>query len=453
MLKESLEPIIDISDVTDTILLGHVLRQLKRLPDKSVQLVITSPPYYGKMWYKTEPVVWLLPENTKYIEQCEEEGHRWEKGKRTLSYGKSKSSTIRSDGEKWEEQREVIEYAHCARCQAWKGELGQEPNYWNFVDHLYQIFMEVYRVLKDDGIFFLNIGDSFCGSGGWGKKTLKKKGDTIEDATDQARFPTILTDQDYQDKCMMLVPERIVMKLVDKGNWILRNKIVWHIRNKKPESCRDRFSQKYEPIFMFTKKKNYSSSLDAVKIPSETFIKDKRSRIGERIEYDGKSVKTSTYLPSQQFANPGDVWDFTTANLSLSHFATYPIPLIERMVLFGSKEGQLVLDPFMGSGTTAIAAKKLGRHYLGIELNPDFIHIAKQRFASKGNLQSMHGKNVSKLFKKKKKKNKRKKDKYCCNSCGVSFNKPREIVREIGGKEYDMNVCPNCETHGYERCE
>lgn len=395
MMQESLDPIDDIWDIADSIVYGHVLDQLKRLPDKCVNLVVTSPPYYGKMWYKTEPVIWDDDPNCN---------HKWDKGKRVLRYGKSKASTIRHKGtDKHAETQVELEYALCSWCGAFKGELGQELDYRDFVRHLYQVFMEVKRVLKDDGQFWLNMGDSYAGSGGWGKHILHPDRGTIDTSTKRDRFPTILTGQDYQDKCLMMIPTRLVEQMIDDGGWILRNMNIWHIPNKKPSSAQDRLSNKYEFLFLLTKKKHYTSYLDAIKIPSETYIEDKRSQVGKRIIYDGKSKKTSTYLPSQQYANPGDVWTFPSATLSLGHFASFPESLIERTILFGSKKGDIVFDPFIGSGTVAIVSKKLQRHYVGIELNPEYIEIAKQRFAMKGNLQVMHGKNVKQLFRRKKK--------------------------------------------------
>ena len=437
------EPITNIWDIKDTILQGHVLEQLRRLPDKSVQLVITSPPFYGKQFYETEPQIWDADPD------CD---HKWEVYRKFISHGKSKSSTIRHAGkDKHIEQVKEVEHAKCKLCPAWRGELGQEPTYKMFINHLFEIFMEVKRVLRDDGQLWLEIGDSYSGSGGWGTKILSggwpEHNKEDGKASKTPRFPSVLAKQNYPKKSLMFVPTRLAEKLIDDGGWICRNAGVWVSPNRMSTSAKDRLKNMYSFFFTFTKKGKYYSDLEAVKILSKTYQTDSRSQKGDRIIYDGKSKETSTYIPSREFVNPGDVYYHPCASLSSAHFATFPESLIVDPIKFGSKKGDLVLDPFMGASTTAIVARKLERHYIGIELNPKYIEISKERFKDPKHAQAMFGKNVKKFFRKKKKK-----DKYCCDNCGTSFNKPRIVIREAAGKEYDVKVCPNCETLQYERC-
>jgi len=560
------KPITDIWSVADTILHGHAMQQLERLPNKSVHLVVTSPPFYGKQYYETEPQIWGGDPD------CE---HHWEVYRKFISHGKSKSSTIRHAGkDKHIEKIKEVEHATCVKCSAWKGELGQEPTYLMFIDHLYEIFMEVKRVLRDDGQLWIEIGDSYSGSGGWGTKKLvggwPEHNKETGKASKTPRFPSVLAKQDYPKKSLMFVPTRLAEKLIDDGGWICRNAGIWVSPNRMSTSAQDRLKNMYSFFFTFTKKGKYYSDLESIKIPSVTYQTDPRSQKGERIEYDGKSKETSTYIPSGVYVNPGDVYNHPCASLSEGHFATFPPSLIVDPIKFGSpkyvckqcgepkrkifesqtlerhelpkdnpayrpkryekkhSQGEryrlrefvgytdcgcgagyragIILDPFCGAGTVPIVAKKLGRHYIGIELNPEYIEIAKRRFKDPKHVQSMHGKNIRKLFRKKKiqkpkiiKKTtielnatpkspketkplhiwcdgkghhamvvvgdhyepagsekcdcKDKNPKYCCDSCGASFNKPRVIIREVDGKEYDVNVCPNCEDLRYAKCD
>jgi len=380
----------EFDEIIDSIIQGHVLQALDAFPSNSVDLVVTSPPYYGKRFYNTQPQIWGEDK------LC---NHKWKWDIRKVRHGKSEWSTIRHKGaDKHTEQVQEVKYATCEHCKAWLGELGQEPKYEMFIENLFQIFMEIGRILKPKGQLWINLGDTYYGSGGWGKHKLTGKGDTLTKRSKQTRFQTILSGKDYKHKCLMLIPTRLAEKLIDDGGFYLRNLNIWHSTNRMPESCKDRFTNRYEFFMFFTKQKKYYSNLDSVKVPSKTYPIDKRSQKGKRIQYEGKSQKTSEWMPSPELVNCGDVWTFPSASYGDQHFATYPEALIERPIKFGCPKNGIVLDPFLGSGTTAIVAKKHGRRFIGIELNSEYVEQARARFQLKENLQFMHGKNIKKLF-------------------------------------------------------
>lgn len=325
--------------------------------------------------------------------------HKWNYDHRTIRHGKSEASTIKSsDNEKHVEQVTEVTFGNCKLCNAFLGELGQEPHYQQFIKHLYQVFMELKRVLRDDGQLWINLGDTRYGSGGWGSGSLTSTKRNPTRARHNA-FASVLTGNDYLNKCMLLIPTRFAEMMVDLGGWYLRNIVVWKSTNKMPESCNDRFSSKWEHFLFFTKKPQYYSNLDRVKIPSKSYPTDKRYQKKERKQYKGKSKETSRLILSPEMVNPGDVWTIKTANYKGAHYSTFPLELPEIPIKFSCPpNGGKVLDPFLGSGSTAIVAKKLGYNYTGIELNGEYVQQAIDRFNSKGNIRLVYGKDLRKLF-------------------------------------------------------
>ena len=201
------------------------------------------------------------------------------------------------------------------------------------------------------------------------------------------------------DKCKLLIPHRIAIALIDEG-WTLRNDIIWFKGNAMPESCGDRFSKKFEYIFMFVKQSKYYFDLDSVKVPSKTFgydkresslirgreknynlkidemdmpgrskiVKDRNTKINKETAEEVGGIYSGNQPEWQPTCNPGDVWEINTQPSSEAHFAMWPEKLCERMILCSTKKGDTVLDPFAGSGTTLKVAEELGRKGLGIDL-------------------------------------------------------------------------------------
>lgn len=254
----------------------------------------------------------------------------------------------------------------------WTGQYGLEPDFKMYIAHTLQWAREAWRVLRDDGIFFLNIGDSYGGSGGCHKEHHKN------DSSFQSKMDTLRggVGNTFLPKCLLLIPPRIAIGLIDEG-WTLRNDIIWHKTNAMPESVTDRFSKKHENIFMFTKQTKYYFDLDAVKIPSITI--DARPDAFERTR--GRGYNTKLYgrpprqhqgnyqeKPASLIKNPGDVWSIPPQPSPEKHYAMWPEKLVGRMILCSTKPGDTILDPFCGSGTTLKVAEELGRKGAGIDL-------------------------------------------------------------------------------------
>lgn len=257
----------------------------------------------------------------------------------------------------------------------WKGQYGLEKSYKSYIDHTRLWAKEAWRVLKDDGIFFLNIGDSYSShkdckqvaqSVSIGKPSeeayILSKGDSPSRDSRQLKFDGM------KNKCKMLIPHRIAIALIEDG-WILRNDIIWYKPSCMPESCQDRFSKKWESIFMFVKSEKYYFDLNIVKEPTktkDTIIRDRdttklnnvpgRSRMG--------GLKENNY----DFKNPGDMWSINPQPSSEKHYAMWPEKLVERMILCSTKPDDVVLDPFCGSATTLKIAIKNNRQAVGIDL-------------------------------------------------------------------------------------
>lgn len=384
---------------------GHVLDALKQMPNVSVDCIITSPPYYALRSYKGAETVW--------------------------------------DG-------------------AWKGQLGLESTHQMYLDHLLLTTNELKRVLKKSGTMFWNMGDSYGSS-----KSDQSNLGNAEPVKELGRKPSIKGFE----KTLMMLPERLAMRMIDEQGWILRNNIPWIKRNAMPSSVKDRFSNKWEYIFFFTKSGKYYFDLDSVRKPlSEGTIKrisekniegqfqegkvkefgettgtgnmkkalvnlQKRNSFNIRVRdakkgilkekwgnlynaseeevanYDEKRYTTKADETALLFrgkgsggnldynglnglnglnsdngshysengANPGDILEINTHPHPFAHFAVYPEQLVEPLIKAGCPRDGIVLDPFNGSGTTMLVAKKLGRSAIGIEIVPEYNNIAKER--------------------------------------------------------------------------
>jgi site-specific DNA-methyltransferase (adenine-specific) len=311
------------------VLVGDVRSVLRSLPENSADCVITSPPYFGLRDY----------------------GHR--------------------------------------------AQLGLEADVNGWVENLRGVCRELARLLKPTGTFWLNVGDSYSAH-----------------FREGAAF-----------KSLLLGPQRLAVALADDG-WIVRNQVVWHKPNAMPHSVRDRLSNSYETVFLLTRSRRYFFDLDAIRIASQHAPHAASARTGgyppphalpRGHANHNHGLGTSRVHPLGK--NPGDVWSVATAGYRGAHFATFPLRLIERPLLAGCPErvcttcGQpwtrtpvqdahplgnsapscgcnvpaapgVVLDPFLGSGTVALAAEQHGRDWAGIELNPAYAALAEQRLAS-----------------------------------------------------------------------
>ncbi|HKP39462.1 site-specific DNA-methyltransferase [Mycobacterium sp.] len=283
------------------------------------------------------------------------------------------------------------------------GQIGLEANVHLWVEHLAAISAEVQRTLVPTGTYWLNLGDTYA--------THKSQG--------------------AQRKSLLMAPERLALRLQSDG-WVIRNKIIWAKANPMPISVTDRLACTYELIYVLAKQPTYFFDLDAIREPHRS-ARSKPYRVKQRGDesWRGPNADTASGLDAMKAAgrvahplgkNPGDLWRLASSNFRGAHHATFPEPLARRAIQAGCPEARctvcrlpwrrnviraiggtatraalgptcdcaapsepgLVLDPFIGSGTTAVVAEALSRDWLGIELNPEFAAMAKHRIANAG---------------------------------------------------------------------
>ena len=325
---------------TCQIIIGDALEKLRELPERSVQCVVTSPPYFG-----------------------------------LRDYGDPR-------------------------------QLGLETTPELYIGRLVEIAREIRRVLKKDGTFWLNLGDSYSSGGrkSYDSAVISRTSGVMNASAGRSRF----TPGWAKPKDRLMIPARAAIAMQADG-WYLRDEIVWHKPNPKPESVTDRTSQSHEFIYLLTKSKHYYYDAEAIKEPySEATLPRMNRGVGENhknvngapgqtphtmnqprlhSKYKGQGKKDyelglaenpsdvkrrieESILNGNGMANKKSVWTVTTASCPDAHFATYPPELIKPCILAGSKAGDTILDPFGGRGTTGEVSLELGRNCILIELNP-----------------------------------------------------------------------------------
>jgi len=266
------------------------------------------------------------------------------------------------------------------------GQLGLEATPQEFVENLCKIFDEVWRVLADDGTVWVNLGDSYFPHGGTrGNKT--PAGDSLRGRDNEYQPAPKLSpgDSNLKQKDLVGIPWRFAFAMQERG-WYLRQDIIWAKPNPMPESVTDRCTKSHEYIFLFSKQPRYFFDSAAIKEPlAESSIgrlqQDIDNQVGsERANAGGKTNGTmKAHGDIEGGRNKRSVWTVTTKPYKEAHFAVYPVELIEPCIKAGSAKGDTVLDPFSGSGTTGEVALKLGRNYVGCELNPDYAKLSERR--------------------------------------------------------------------------
>lgn len=432
-----------IEEIRNKIIQGDILEILHQFPEESIDCIVTSPPYYAKRDYQIEK------------------------------------------------------------------QIGLEKTLDEYIEKILAITEELKRILKPEGTFFLNLGDTYFGSHqGFGlrreikkKENLTKKEVYFEKYKHTIEKPPPNAKSRIPAKSMMAIPWRIAIAMIDEQNWILRNDCIWFKSNALPESVKDRFSVKHEYVFFFVKNRKYYFNLDAVREPltestlkrilgawknskwtnvkkfsfahflnqpiekytpprilhqsgkeksiiRDYFEKERKKYLnnfvglngqGGQLEFGGINSQNSTYreklreyaywyfnirekhdwtnkkliddkqqlIAGMQYKrltkglneafkpenlshpfgkNPGTIWKISTAQTKLWHFAIFPMKLVERCILAGCPEKGLVLDPFIGSGTTAVVAKKLGRDFCGIDIKTEYVEMVKKRLEEVGEL-------------------------------------------------------------------
>lgn len=306
----------------DTVIQSDNLKALRSMPGDSVHCCVTSPPYYGLRDYEIE------------------------------------------------------------------GQIGREDTPEQYIDRLVEVFREVRRVLRPDGTLWLNIADSYCGTSG--------KGSYVD-----PKYPNGRTGQSIslihrvkgcKPKDLIGIPWSLAFALRYDG-WYLRNDIIWYKANPMPESIKDRCTRTYEHIFLLAKSKSYYFDAAAIAEPiaASTAARMKAGRGAIHKYAEGipgqkaqginkpraKGAIPDELIPTMR--NKRDVWQINTVPYRGNHFAAYPPKLAETCILAGSPPGGIVLDPFLGSGTTAYVAKQTGRRYIGIEINAEYCRLARER--------------------------------------------------------------------------
>lgn len=329
------------------------------------QTCITSPPYYGLRDYGTG----------KWIGGDENCSH-----KRDSKYS---DKTITGHANKDLTVGDAIYKSVCPRCGAIREDrqLGLEETPEEYIKAMVEVFRCVWDVLEDDGTLWLNIGDSYYNyRPGKGQALVQQSvANNIQDLPQVcARRGNKL--EGLKEKDLIGIPWMLAFALRADG-WYLRQDIIWHKPNPMPESVGDRCTKSHEYIFLLSKSRKYHFDHVAIKEP----VKEDwgtRDRTNGKYHNEGTGLQPHSGLEkSYEMANKRSVWTVNTKPYSGAHFAVFPTELIEPCILAGAPVGAVVLDPFMGSGTTAQVAQDLGRQYIGCELNPEYGKLQKKRTA------------------------------------------------------------------------
>ena len=270
-----------------------------------------------------------------------------------------------------------------------ENQVGAESSMQLYIQKLVDIFREVKRVLRDDGTLWLNLGDTYCCGTRGGNAQMHSRSKGIP------KIPKCKIPESLKPKDMMGIPWRVALALQDDG-WYLRQDIIWSKTNPMPESVKDRCTKSHEYIFLMSKSRNYYFDHKAISEPVQPttitrLTQNNKPNQRGSARVPGKSNGNMKAVGNVETRNKRSVWAVATKAYKTAHFATYPQELIEPCILAGCPKDGIVLDPFMGAGTTAMVATGLGRHYIGAEINSDYTKIANDRiygpmFAnSKGN--------------------------------------------------------------------
>jgi len=378
-----------LEDRQSTLLAGHSLDVLKRLPSGSINCCITSPPYWGLRDYQTDAQIWGGTPKCKHI---------WQDSVFPAANGNKTSGMRGQTANQYSATRSKRIYAFCVRCRAWRGNLGLEPTTAMYVEHLVAIFREVRRVLKPDGTLWLVLGDCYAGS--WGQRAA-----IVEDGSNRLK-----------PKDLVGIPWQVAFALRADG-WYLRTDIVWHKPNPMPENVKDRPTRAHESIFLLAKQRHYFYDHKAIAEPlaSSSIIRltqpsfDRQSggpkdyavamagtpspKSARRmiVNLKGRTMPSGWVpaqsggdaTPSSYRRNKRSVWTIPTRPYGGPHFATFPPELVRPCMRAGCPIGGTVLDPFAGAGTTGLVARQEGRKFIGIELNDDYVALARKRINDK----------------------------------------------------------------------
>jgi DNA modification methylase len=269
------------------------------------------------------------------------------------------------------------------------GQIGLEGTAEEYIEAVLGIFGEVRRVLRNDGTLWLNLGDCYAGARAAGGGTMagfndryfgRKTAGDKQRAVDESK-PSRPRATGLKAKNLVGIPWRVALALQADG-WILRSDIIWHKPNPMPESVQDRPTRAHEYLFLLSKSESYFYDPSAIReAPAASSIERlKRTGRGAIVDPSRREASPDMAKPIHpEGRNKRSVWTVSTKPFRGAHFAVFPPDLIEPCVLAGSQEGDLILDPFFGSGTTGIVALRHNRRCLGIEINPEYAEMARER--------------------------------------------------------------------------
>jgi DNA modification methylase len=297
------------------IICGDALVELRKLPDESVNCCVTSPPYWGLRDYGVP------------------------------------------------------------------GQLGLEKTPEEYVARMVEVFREVRRALRKDGTLWLNLGDSYAAARSYQVRQSLQGEYTIGE---RYNSQSVHVPPGLKPKDLVGIPWRVAFALQADG-WVLRQEIIWQKPNPMPESVRDRCTKSHEQIFMFAKARRYWYDAEAVKEaatssyrPSDFIPKSEKDKQGQSCATKASPNNRTDEIKNTD-RNLRSVWTITTKPFPEAHFATFPPEIPERCIKAGCPKGGVVLDPFFGAGTTGLVAMRLGREFIGIELNADYCKMAGRR--------------------------------------------------------------------------
>jgi DNA modification methylase len=369
-----------------TYLLAQASAHRLPLRNESVQTCVTSPPYWGLRSYAGEQSFSWGGEEHAHEWSAVEGGEGYAEGsRRRWQHG----ATRVDEPQQWEGA--IVQGATCD-CGAWYGALGLEPTPDLFVAHMVEIFREVRRVLRRDGTLWLNLGDSYANpdKGGYQPSRVKAE-DSLQRgnlASDFYGAPNRNPASGLKAKDLVGIPWRVAFALQADG-WYLRSDIVWQKPNPMPSSVTDRPTKSHEYVFLLSKSRRYFYDGQAIREEGTSGPSDLKKMREQLPRIGGKSLtnedglnaaNASTHIGQTRGVGDPDngrnartVWTIATHPYPGAHFATFPPALPEKCVLAGSKPGDVVLDPFNGSGTTGAVALRLGRRYVGFDLSREYL--------------------------------------------------------------------------------
>jgi len=346
---------IDIKQVLDTIIQGNTFEVLEEFPPQSADCIMFSPPYWSLRYYRIEDI----------------------------------------------------------EINGWKGQFGLEPHPQLYIDHVVYLCKLLKPILKNEGSMWINIGDCYY------TKSGSNYAGSTEQFTQHAQkvglpignqLRELYKSNWLQSKQLLCVPERIITRLQDEQGWILRNKVIWYKPNAVPASVKDRLKTTWEYLYHLVKQDKYYYDLDSIresyeetteqkykhatdfnKCVREKEVREAKMKMEAQqkgySEHSASRTITGLHKPKYLKMHPlgknvGDMWSIPTSSSfyrGIKHSATYPEQLCIKPILATCPVNGIILDPFIGSGTTGVVAKSLGRHFIGIELNKEYIEIAMKR--------------------------------------------------------------------------